>query len=58
MKCSLVGLENIQRMQRSLFAEPIQYIFNADEVEVIIPLIEVATTKSLILTEVTSRDND
>ena len=33
-------------------------IFNADEVEVIIPLIEVATTKSLILFDVTSREND
>ena len=32
-------------------------ILNEDEVEVIIPLIEVATTKSLVLTEVTSPHN-
>ena len=33
-------------------------IFNDDEVEVIIPLVEVAATQSLILSEVTSRDDD
>ena len=33
-------------------------IFNEDEVEVIIPLVEVAATQSLILSEVTSCEDD
>ena len=33
-------------------------IFNEDEVEVIIPLVEVAATHTLIVSEVTSREDD
>ena len=33
-------------------------IFNEDEVEVIIPLVEVAATQSLIFSEVTSHEDD